>query len=249
MKLPWLDLDTPFPAVSTAWGALSEAPGLLAAGGNLSTSRLLDAYRHGIFPWFSDGQPILWWSTDPRMVVPVQEFKIRTSFAKVLRRFVKEPDYEIRIDSDFPAVMWHCANAPREGQSGTWIGQDMQSAYTALHHAGYAHSVETWKRDKLVGGLYCVAIGRAVFGESMFSSETDSSKIALAALVALCRLHDVRWIDCQQNTRHLTSMGAHEVPRSEFVTLVARECQKAPITWGWKPLYWDALGISKLCAT
>ena len=177
------------------------------------------------------------------MVLPVSEFRVRPSFAKVLRSFMRRNDCEIRIDFDFPRVMQHCAHAPRQGQSGTWIGEDMQAAYAQLHHAGYAHSVETWRAGELVGGLYCVAIGRAVFGESMFTHQTNASKIALAALVALCRQHGVVSVDCQQNTPHLASMGAREVTRSEFVTVVERECCKASMTWEWKPLYWNALGI------
>jgi leucyl/phenylalanyl-tRNA--protein transferase len=242
MTLPWLDLDTPFPPISTAWGPQSDAPGLLAAGADLCTRRLLDAYSKGIFPWYSDGQPVLWWSTDPRMVLPVGEFKIRSSFAKVLRKFIRSTGCEIRIDFDFRTVLQRCANAPRQGQSGTWIGNDMQEAYLALHHAGYAHSVETWQDGSLTGGLYCVAIGRAVFGESMFSHATDASKIALAALVALCQNHDVGWIDCQQNTRHLASMGAHEVPRSTFAAVVGDACREAPIAWDWHSHYWRGLG-------
>lgn len=245
MTLPWLDLDTPFPPVSSAWGPHSDAPGLLAAGADLRTDRLLEAYRHGIFPWYSEGQPVLWWSTDPRMVLPVREFKIRSSFAKVLRRFMRSNDCEIRIDFDFRAILQRCANAPRQGQSGTWIGNDMQDAYLALHRAGYAHSVEAWRDGSLIGGLYCVAIGRAVFGESMFSLATDASKIALAALVALCQHHDVCWIDCQQNTRHLASMGAHEVPRSTFTSVVADSCREASITWEWRPDYWRGFDITR----
>lgn len=245
MTLPWLDRDTAFPPIENAWGPLSEAPGLLAAGADLSPDRLLNAYRHGIFPWFSEGQPILWWSTDPRMILKVQDFRIRHSFAKVLRNFVASPGCEIRIDSAFSSVIQHCASTPRAGQPGTWIVEAMQSAYMALHSAGYAHSMETWKSGRLVGGLYCVAIGRAVFGESMFSHASDASKIALAALVALCRNQGADWIDCQQNTRHLASLGAREVPRQTFAQGLRQSAPAPAMDWAWNPLYWDALGFNQ----
>lgn len=249
MKLTWLEPETPFPPVENAWGPLSEAPGLLAAGADLSTARLLDAYRHGIFPWFSEGQPILWWSTDPRMVLKVPDFQVRRSFAKVLRKFIISPHCEIRIDSAFATVIQHCAATPRHGQAGTWITPGMQAAYTALHKAGYAHSVETWIDGQLRGGLYCVAIGQSVFGESMFSHTTDASKIALAALVALCRTHGAEWIDCQQNTPHLASMGARTIARDAFMRAVQHHNSQAPMHWRWNPLYWDAIGFSQAGAT
>lgn len=243
MTLPWLERDTPFPPIESAWGPSSEAPGLLAAGADLSTSRLLDAYKHGIFPWFSHGQPILWWSTDPRMVLKVNDFHMRHSFVRVLRKFDADADCEVRIDSAFANVIQHCANTPRAEQAGTWIIEDMQHAYLALHTAGHAHSVETWMNGRLVGGLYCVAIGRAVFGESMFTLASDASKIALAALVALCRHHNVHWIDCQQNTKHLASLGAQEIPRKAFATGLLESTAAPSMDWRWNPLYWNALGF------
>lgn len=249
MNLPWLEPDTPFPPVESAWGADSEAPGLLAVGADLGPDRLLDAYRHGIFPWYSEGQPVLWWSTDPRMVLQVQDFQLRRSFAKVLRRFIASSGCEIRIDSAFSTVIGRCAATPRPGQSGTWISPNIQEAYAALHTAGYVHSVETWVDGQLVGGLYCVAIGRSVFGESMFSLASDASKIALAALVALCRTQGAEWIDCQQNTSHLASMGACTMARTTFVRAVQLGCDHAPLEWSWNPLYWNALGYSQTGAT
>lgn len=243
MPLPWLDPDTPFPPVEQSWGADSDAPGLLAAGADLSPSRLVNAYQHGIFPWFSQGQPVLWWSTDPRMVLKIEDFRIRTSFGKVLRRFAQDSTCEIRIDHAFDDVIGNCAKAPRNGQSGTWIVEAMQQAYTELHKAGYAHSVENWRNGQLVGGLYCVAIGKAVFGESMFARESDASKIALAALVSLCRNQGVKWIDCQQNTRHLASLGARVIPRADFVQTVRTQSCEPPMDWTWKPLYWDNMGF------
>lgn len=240
-SLPWLEPDDPFPPTDGAWGADSPAPGLLAAGGTLGVPRLVQAYAQGVFPWFSTGQPILWWSPDPRMVLHVQEFRLHRSLRRVLQRFRATPDCEVRIDSDFSAVIHACANKPRAGQSGTWIVPSMVAAYEALHAAGHAHSVETWVNGQLVGGLYCVALGRAVFGESMFAHATDASKIALAALVCLCRREEVRLIDCQQNTGHLASLGAREMERSQFLNHVARARQDPACTWKFEPVYWTEL--------
>ena len=205
--------------------------GLVAAGGDLSASRLLEAYRQGIFPWFSQGQPILWWSTDPRMVLEVRNFKIHRSFKKTLHKFILSPHTEIRIDTAFENVIQHCAKVRRTGQSGTWILPEMITAYTELHRAGYAHSVETWIDNQLVGGLYCVAIGRAVFGESMFAMQPNASKIALSALIAFAKRNEIHWIDCQQNTKHLASLGAQEVPRSEFLNWVQRDQVRHGLVW------------------
>lgn len=186
--------------------------GLLAAGGNLSSARLLDAYSRGIFPWFNAGEPILWWSPDPRLVLAPAEFKISRS----LRKSMRSKDYVVRTDSAFEQVMRACA-APRRDQTGTWIHEGMIAAYTELHQMGIAHSVEVWVNGKLAGGLYGVGIGRMFYGESMFSRVTDASKIALAHLTS--QLH--RWgygmIDCQMNTPHLASLGAREMPRAEFM--------------------------------
>ena len=207
--VPWLAAHDPFPPVSRA---LDEPNGLLAAGGDLSVERLLDAYRHGIFPWYSEGQPLLWWSPDPRMVLFPQELRISRSLKKRLRR----TDYEVRTDHRFADVMRACAE-PRAGQPGTWITDAMIKAYTALHAKGYAHSVETWIAGELVGGLYGVAIGRVFFGESMFTRATDASKIALAHLARQLERWDFGMIDCQMATAHLASLGAREIPRAEFM--------------------------------
>lgn len=239
--LPWLEPGDPFPPVESSWGAGSDAPGLLAAGGDLSVATLLRAYSHGIFPWFSEGQPILWWSTDPRMVLTVSRFHLRRSLRKVLARFVADPRCEIRIDSAFAGVISACAGTQRHGQAGTWIVPPMVQAYTRLHEAGHAHSVETWVDGRLVGGLYCVALGRAVFGESMFAHATDASKIALAALVCFCRAHAIPMIDCQQNTAHLASMGAAEIPRAAFLAQIRHTQQLPAPAWRFSPLYWDHL--------
>lgn len=243
--LPWLTNESPFPPVEQAWPASSEAPGLLAAGADLRIERLLTAYRHGIFPWFSEGQPILWWSTDPRMVLETDAFRMHKSFARTLRRFMADEHCEIRVDHNFDNVMHQCAGATRVGQRGTWIVAPMQRAYSDMHRAGFAHSVETWMNGQLVGGLYCVSIGKAVFGESMFSLRSDASKIALAALVALCRSQGVPLIDCQQQTSHLHSLGARPVPRATFLTHVASAHHEPALEWVWNPLYWNALVPSR----
>lgn len=241
MNLPWLAPGDPLPAPAEAWGAHDPVPGLLAAGGALDVPTLLDAYRHAIFPWFSDDQPILWWSPDPRMTLAPASFRLHRSLRKVLQAFRNDPRCEIRIDHGFDTVIRACSAAPRDGQSGTWIVPPMVEAYGALHRAGHAHSVETWIDGELVGGLYCVAIGRAVFGESMFARRTDASKIALAALVCLCRHHGVQLIDCQQNTAHLASLGASEMPRERFVAHVARAREEPAPSWRFEPVYWAEL--------
>jgi leucyl/phenylalanyl-tRNA---protein transferase len=241
LPLPWLEPGDAFPPVAAAWGDDSEVPGLLAAGGALDVPTLQAAYSQGIFPWYSEGQPILWWSPDPRMVLQVADFKLHRSLQKTLKKFSYTPNCEIRIDHDFAAVINACAQSPRDGQNGTWIVQNMIDAYCALHAAGHAHSVETWVDGKLVGGLYCTNVGAAVFGESMFSRASDASKIALAALVALCRAQGVVQIDCQQNTAHLASLGAREMPRAVFCNTVASAAvQKAP-AWRFDPVYWSQL--------
>ncbi|MDR2128977.1 MAG: leucyl/phenylalanyl-tRNA--protein transferase [Burkholderiaceae bacterium] len=228
-------------------GPASPAPGLLAAGGCLDVPTLTAAYAQTIFPWFNAGEPILWWSPDPRMVLAVQDFRLHRSLRKRLRRFQNDPACAIRIDSDFERVIRACSEAPRSGQSGTWIGQDMIAAYLDLHAAGHAHSVETWAGGQLVAGLYCVSVGRAVFGESMFTRVADGSKIAIAALVAFCRAHGLPLIDCQQRTPHLASLGAREIPRQQFLDQVtALSAQPAPASWQFQPVYWNALMPSPL---
>jgi leucyl/phenylalanyl-tRNA--protein transferase len=210
--IPWLERSTPFPPIQSA---LKHPNGLLAAGGDLSSERLLEGYRHGIFPWFSEGDPILWWSPDPRMVLFPEELKISRSLAKTLRN----RRYEVRFDSAFDEVMAGCA-APRESEAGTWITGKMIEAYRGLHGIGCAHSVETWIDGALAGGLYGVAVGRVFFGESMFSRGRDASKIALVALVAHLKSAEFRLIDCQMRTRHLESLGARQVPRRRFSRLL-----------------------------
>ena len=241
MNIPWLDPDTPLPAPESAQKPGSSLAGLVAAGGGLCVSRLYEAYQQGMFPWFSEGQPVLWWSPDPRMVLQTKNFKLHRSLRKTLSHFIESPNCEIRIDTTFPNVIRCCAQAPRHGQAGTWIVEEMMNAYIALHKAGFAHSIETWIDDQLVGGLYCVSIGNALFGESMFAHRTDASKIALAALVAFASAHELTWIDCQQNTKHLASLGAHEMRRSEFLDLVRNADKSVDRTWLFKSSYWEHL--------
>jgi len=202
-----------FPPVETA---LREPNGLLAMGGDLSMERLLDAYRHGIFPWFNPGEPILWWSPDPRMVLVPDEIRVTRSLAKRIRN----GGFELRIDTAFVEVMHACAE-PREGVGGTWISPLMIAAYTRLFDAGYAHSIETWHDGRLAGGLYGVAIGRMFFGESMFSRADDASKVALVRLSRQLQRWDFGLIDCQMETAHLASLGARPIPRTAFTARLA----------------------------
>jgi leucyl/phenylalanyl-tRNA--protein transferase len=182
------------------------------------------------------------------MVLEVDQFKLSPSLKKTLKKFVNDPDCEIRIDSAFAQVIQACASSPRQGAHGTWIVPDMINAYIDLHHAGLAHSIETWIKGELVGGLYCVAMGQAVFGESMFYRQPDASKIALAALVSLCRHRQISQIDCQQNTAHLKSLGAHEIPRTEFIKRVHALSGRPAIDWHFKSLYWQELLAFKMAS-
>ncbi|ALS62360.1 MULTISPECIES: leucyl/phenylalanyl-tRNA--protein transferase [Pandoraea] len=227
----WLEANDPFPPADNALSAASEAPGLLAAGLDLSPQRLLAAYHQGIFPWYSQGQPVLWWSPDPRMVLRPENFVVSHNFRKLLRRVLRDDAWEIRLDADFPAVMRACAEAPRRGQDGTWITSAIVAAYRALHDAGLAHSVETWYQGERVGGLYGVALGRMFYGESMFAKRTDASKIALAALVAFARTHAIEVIDCQQSTAHLASLGGGEISRHAFLTHVQKAVAAPAPVW------------------
>ena len=224
--LPWLKLDDPFPPVETA---LSEPDGLLCAGLDLSPERILEAYRQGIFPWFNSGEPVLWWSPDPRMVLVPAELKISRS----LKQRMKRGGYEIRVDTSFRQVMLACA-APRKGQSGTWISRPMLDAYTRLHEMGYAHSVETWVDGELAGGLYGMAVGRMFYGESMFSRKTDASKLALAHLCRQLEAWGFGLIDCQMETAHLASMGAKPIPRKDFIREMKRLLKLEPVPAPWR---------------
>lgn len=230
--IPWLDHSSPFPPVNQALGEDSDAPGLLAMGADLSPQRLLQAYRQGIFPWFSEGQPILWWSTDPRMVLHTREFKISPSLRKTLKKCLKNPALELRFDRAFEQVMRSCA-APRRDGHGTWIVQSIIDGYCGLHAAGHAHSAELWLNGELVAGAYGVCLGRMFYGESMFTRIDDGSKIALAFLLSFLRDNGVKMIDCQQETRHLASLGARPIPRSAFLQHVEQAIAQAPLV-GWQ---------------
>ncbi len=219
MRLPWLDPNDdnqPFPPPCRA---LTEPDGLLAAGGNLSPRRLLRAYRLGIFPWYSPGQPILWWSPDPRLVL----FPEAVNISRSLRKTLKKGVFTVTADTAFAAVIGACA-APRSQETGTWITSEMNRAYVRLHRLGHAHSIESWHEGQLVGGLYGVAVGRVFYGESMFSLMSDASKVALVALAAQLRRWQFTLIDCQVHTEHLSRMGAVEIPRATFLQLLERYC-------------------------
>ena len=243
--IPWLQSETdPLPRTRLALGGETEAPGLLAAGGQLTPRRLEEAYSQGVFPWYSQGQPVLWWSPDPRMVLLVEEFRLKRSLRKTIAAFIRSPLCRIRIDTAFSDVIQACSATPRAGQDGTWIVPEMVEAYTHWHARGKVHSVETWIDGELVGGLYGVSLGRMFFGESMFSRRSDASKIALAALVCFCREHGVAMIDCQQRTGHLASLGGRELPRSAFETRLRAALAGPPIDdWSYDLALWRHLGI------
>ena len=232
--IPWLETHSPFPDVSEA--LTMDAPGLLAAGADLSPERLLAAYQRGIFPWFSEGQPILWWSTDPRMVLMTADFRVSDSLRKSLRRTERSMQeggrWQVRFDSAFEEVMRACA-APRRDGPGTWISEDIISGYSGLHAMGHAHSSELWLDGELVGGAYGVCIGRMFYGESMFARVTDGSKIALAYLVDFLHHQGVTMIDCQQETAHLASLGAAPIPRAAFLAHL-RHAIGLPAPHGWE---------------
>ena len=230
--IPWLEDDMPFPPVQQALSAADGASGLLAASGHLSPQRLLDAYRHGIFPWYSDGQPVLWWSPDPRMVLYTDRLicstSLKKSAGKISRSMRDGGPWQIRFDSEFEAVMRACAR-PRALQDGTWITEPIIAAYTALHRRGYAHSSELWRGDELMAGAYGVAIGRMFYGESMFTRVSDGSKIALVYLTRFLQRHGVALIDCQQETAHLASLGAVPISRADFIAHLTQATAQPPI--------------------
>lgn len=218
-RVAWLSADDPPEAFPDVDAALTEPDGLLAAGGDLRPARLLYAYRHGIFPWYDDGQPLLWWSPDPRCVFWPGDLHI----SRRLRRSLRQSSAEVRFNTDFGAVIRACA-APRGAHHGTWITSEMMSAYELLHNEGWAHSVEIWQEDALVGGLYGIAIGRAFFGESMFSGEDNASKIALLALSRMMDAGELGILDCQLVSSHLLGLGATVIPRRDFTAAVAGLC-------------------------
>lgn len=224
--IPWLGSHDRFPPVEQA---AADPNGLLAVGGDLSVARLLEAYRGGIFPWFNENQPILWWSPDPRMVLFPAELKVSRSLAKTLRN----SRFEVRADTAFRDVILNC-RMPRRDQDGTWITAPMVEAYCELHRTGIAHSIETWLDGELVGGLYGVALGRAFFGESMFMRATDASKVALVTLVRQLERWGFGLVDCQMNTAHLASFGAREIPRVDFTRRLRELIHYPPVPAPWR---------------
>ena len=209
--------------------------GLLAYGGDLHPDRILKAYRAGIFPWYKPGDPILWWSPDPRLLLYPDRLKMRRSFRRVLRN----RDYVVRFDHDFASVIASCASVPRHGQEGTWLTPEMQEAYTELHHRGFAHSVEVYEEGELVGGLYGIAMGGAFFGESMFSRRRDGSKVALKALCDLLSKKGYDFIDCQVVTDHLVSLGALPVARGRFLAELEAALLKPSNIGSWSKFHWE----------
>jgi leucyl/phenylalanyl-tRNA--protein transferase len=224
--IPWLESGDPFPPVEEA---LRDPNGLLAAGDELSTERLLQAYERGIFPWFGEGDPVLWWSPDPRMVLGTDAVHVSRS----LRKRLRSGRFRVTADTAFPLVMGACAE-PRPDQDGTWITRDVYDAYCTLATLGVAHSIETWEGDTLVGGLYGVAIGRMFFGESMFARRSDASKVALVYGVRQLRRWGFPLIDCQMSTSHLASLGARTVSRAEFLSVVRRYVKMPPVPAPWR---------------
>ena len=233
--IPWLRNNESFPPLEFA---SREPNGLLCAGGDLTPQRIVQAYIDGIFPWYSPGEPILWWSPDPRMVLFPGEFRISRSLRKTLRK----AHYRVRMDSHFEAVIQECARKPRPGQDGTWITPEIQAAYLKLHRLGYAHCVETWIDGKLAGGLYGIAIGKMFYGESMFAHVTDASKIAVAHLARFLGEQGFGMIDCQMNTPHLASLGAREIPRDDFIRKLRGLIAIPPLCGRWpqEPAAYDA---------
>ena len=239
--LTWLEANEPFPPLSQCWGPDSPAPGLLAAGQTLDADQVLQAYRQGIFPWFSPGQPVLWWSPDPRMVLEPRAFRFHRSLRQSLRQWRAREGMQLCFDRDFAGVIGRCAHQHRPGQGGSWIVPRMQEVNTQLHQQGLAHSAELWLDGELLAGLYFVALGHAVFGESMFTTVRDGSKLALCLLVSVARRHGIRMIDCQQKTRHLASLGAAEIDRADFLREMEGAQQQAAIDWRLETLYLDEL--------
>lgn len=223
----WLEPNDPFPPVDRS---LAQPNGLLAASAHLDAETLLAAYEHGIFPWYSEPDPVLWWSPDPRMVLFTGEFAPQRSLKRRIRAGLNAGRFEVRVDADFTATMLACAG-PRRGQDGTWITDPIVAAYGELHRRELAHSVEVFVDGARVGGLYGVALGRMFFGESMFSAAPDASKIALAALVQLLLREQVPMLDCQQDTAHLASLGARCISRADFCAHLASAVRRPPIDW------------------
>ena len=233
-NIHWLGSQDEFPNPLNCPDPDPSVPGLIAVSEHIYPGQLARAYQTGIFPWYSDNQPVLWWSPNPRMVLKPTHFKCHDSLKKSIRHFLADPQKNISVDEDFGAVVRSCATARRKDQDGTWITHEIMDAYTQLHEQGHAHSIAVHEDGRLVGGLYCVAFGAMVFGESMFSHQTNASKIALAALVAWCSEHQVEMIDCQQETAHLDSLGAIPISRDDFLRHLQIALKQTNIELPWK---------------
>lgn len=228
---PWLSDQEDLPNPKTDQELDPRFPGLFAITDSLNSKRLQEAYRKGMFPWYSDDEPVMWWSLQPRMVLETNRFFVSHSLRKKIKSILSNNDWEIRIDHNFENIMRNCAKKKRPDQVGTWITDSIIEAYTDLHKQHQAHSIETWYQNKLVGGLYCVNLGNMVFGESMFSHETDASKLALAGLCAWAITQNIRYIDCQQETKHLASLGARPIARNEFLEWIETQIDLPSPTW------------------
>ena len=232
-QIRWLGLDDTFPNPFYEEDPDPSVPGLIAVSEKIYPGQLAAAYQVGIFPWYSDNQPVLWWSPDPRMVLKPQNFKCSNSLKKSIRHFCSDPNAQILVDSDFGAVVRACATSKRKEQDGTWITHEIMGAYTQLYEQGHAHSIAVIEQNQLIGGLYCVSFGGMVFGESMFSRQTDASKLALAALCAWCQQQQVAMIDCQQETGHLRSLGAAPISREAFLSQMQISLNQTNIEITW----------------
>jgi leucyl/phenylalanyl-tRNA--protein transferase len=232
--IKWLRTNSPFPSPRDFVQDDSELPeGLIAISDSINENRLIAAYRLGIFPWYSKGQPVLWWCTSPRMVLKTSHIKISKSLHKKIQQVQTNPEWEIKIDTAFQTVMESCANTQRKDQDDTWITAEIIDSYVQLHHLGIAHSVETWYQNELVGGLYGINLGKMMYGESMFTKVTDASKIALTALCAWCTSVGIELIDCQQETHHLGSLGAKPIPKTEFLDWIESQIDLPAPSWNW----------------
>lgn len=233
-KLSWIGVTDPLPETSLALTNQEGANGLLAAGSDLTVTRLLEAYSRGVFPWFSEGEPVLWWTPSPRMVLYINEFKVSKSLRKEIQRSLENRDIQVSTDHDFKAMMASCAQ-PRSAGGGTWISPSMIAAYGSLHERGFAHSIHVMHDQQCIGGLYCVSLGRMIFGESMVSHWPGASKIALAALVGWLKRHQGLVIDCQQHTAHLASLGGREIDRPAFESHVRELSAQDALPWALDP--------------
>lgn len=232
-QIQWLGPLDPFPSPLTEVDPDPTVPGLMAVSERIYPGQLARAYQSGIFPWYSDNQPVLWWSPDPRMVLNPDNFKCSESLKKHIRHFCQEAQSEILVDADFSAVVRACATSKRKDQDGTWITHEIMDAYTTLYEQGHAHSIAVTDAGQLIGGLYCVSFGAMVFGESMFSYESNASKLALAALSAWCLRNEIKLIDCQQETAHLRSLGASPIPRTQFLEDLQSSLNQTNIDRSW----------------